>query len=717
MNRIIRILYLVLVLPAVIISCKSDVQPNDVTSFTPPVAYEVAVKWADSILSLMTLEEKIDMIGGDHRFFTHPVPRLSIPPVMMADATMGVHLREYIHDSVKFEKVLPKSTAFPSSILLASTWNKDLVRQYAYSVGEECKAGGISILLGPGMNIYRTSQCGRNFEYFGEDPYLAGSIIANYVKALQSTGTIATLKHFVANNSDYFRRKSNSIVDERALYEIYTGAFKAGIDAGAMAVMTSYNLLNGEWCGQSSFVIDTLLRQQLDYRWLVMSDWSSVYDGAKVIKSGQDLEMPHRFATENAQQLVANNMVSEQQISRMVRSILTTLYAMQSFDRKPDTTLLTKFDEHEQVALQTAREGIVLLRNENQLLPIQTGKKNILLTGEHIDKIAQGGGAATVDGYNHITLGDALQVEFGERLKVSKEAADEDISNSDIVILSIGTFDSEGWDRPFNLPETKENLILHVSSLNPNTIVVVQSGSGINMSGWNTKVGAIIYTWYGGQTGAKAIAEIISGKVNPSGKLPITIERDFKDSPGFGYIPEGEQLYTGWNDNVEKVHEVFDVKYNEGIFVGYRWYEKNKIVPLYPFGYGLSYTQFNYDDLEISKSIFGIDDEVSVAFTVSNKGSFSGSEIAQVYVRDEVSAFPRPVKELKGFEKVSLQPGESKKISIRLDHKAFSYWNPEQRDWYAEPGKFIIMVGSSSANIELTGEIEYNPDRNTGQNP
>lgn len=706
MKRMIRTTAMFLLLPVFIVNCQSDVQPEDESSFSPPVAYEVAMKWADSIVNLMTLEEKINMIGGNRRFFTYAVPRLNIPPVMMADATMGVHLREMIHDTIKIEKVLPKSTAFPSSILLASTWNKDLVRQYAHSIGEECSAGGIAILLGPGMNIYRISQCGRNFEYFGEDPYLAGSVISSYVKALQNTGTIATLKHFVANNSDYFRRKSNTIVDERALHEIYTGAFKAGIDAGAMAVMTSYNLLNGEWCGQSSFVIDSLLRQKLGYKWLVMTDWSSVFDGAKVIKSGQDLEMPKRFATENAEQLVESNMVSEQQINRMVRSILTTLYAMQSFDRKPDTTLLAKFDEHEQIALQTAREGIVLLRNENRILPIQSDRKKILLTGTYIDKIAQGGGAATVAGYNHISLSGALQDEFGERLIVSKEATDEEISNSEVVILSIGTFDSEGWDRPFDLPDDIENLILHVTSLNSNTIVVVQSGSGINMSTWNTKAGAIIFAWYGGQTGAKAIAEIIAGKVNPSGKLPVTIEKDFKDSPGFGYIPEGEQLYTGWNDQIEKVREVYDIKYDEGIFVGYRWYEKNNIKPLYPFGYGLSYSQFSYDDLEVSKSIFGENDEVSVTFTIANTGNLNGSEIAQVYIQDEASTFPRPVKELKGFEKVSLEPGESKEITIKLTSKDFSYWNPEIKGWYAEPGKFIIMVGSSSADIELTTEVE-----------
>ncbi len=681
-------------------------QTYNSSKFEPPVSYEKASVWADSIIALMTLDEKITLIGGDRIFFTNPIPRLNIPAVMMADATQGVHLRDSFFTFVKYPKILPKSTAFPSPILLASTWNKDLAWKYAHAIGEECKAGGIAILLGPGMNLYRISQCGRNFEYFGEDPYLAGKIIENYVTGLQSTGTIATLKHFLANNSDYFRRKSNSIVDERTLYEIYTGAFKSGIDAGAMAVMTSYNLLNGEWCGQSKYVIDTLLRQKLGFRWLVMTDWWSVYDGEKVIQSGQDLEMPYRIATAKAKELVENNKVTEQDINRMVKSILTTFYAMQSFNRKPDPTLLNKFEEHEQIALQTAREGIVLLRNENNLLPVKKDIKNILLTGEYLNEIPQGGGAATVQGYNHVTLGKALTEEFGKRLIINANATDQEIHNADIVILSIGTFDSEGWDRPFDLPEEKEKRILHILGLNPNTLIIVNSGSGINMSRWNTKAAAIIYAWYGGQTGAKAVAEIISGKTNPSGKLPITIEKDFKDSPGYGYIPEGEQLYNNWNDHVERTHPVFDVKYKEGIFMGYRWYEKKDIEPLYPFGFGLSYTRFDYSDLQISKDIFTENEKIEVSFTVKNIGNMTGAEIAQLYIGDADSKFPRPLKELKGFDKINLKPGESKVITITLNKKDFSYWNPEIKNWYVEPGKFIIMIGSSSNEIKLKKEVE-----------
>jgi len=700
-------LFWILSIASGLLSCKTEIIMEEGESFKPPVSYEVAYQWADSMVNLMTLDEKISFIGGDRIFFTQAVPRLGIPPVMFADATQGVHLRDnWRGGEIKYKKVLGKSTAFPCPILLASTWNKEIAKKYAKAIGEECRAAGIPVLLGPGMNIYRISQCGRNFEYFGEDPFLAGEMIRNYVVGLQNTGTIATLKHFVANNTDYFRRKSNSVVDERTLHEIYTKAFKAGIDAGAMAVMTSYNLVNGEWCGQSEYVINDLLRGQLGFKWLVMTDWWSVYDGVKTIKSGQDLEMPYRVATADAKDLLEQGLIRVEEIDRMVRSILCTFYAMNAFDRVQEDEFLSTFEEHEEVALQTAREGIVLLRNANDILPLLDTTKKVLLTGDYIDRVAGGGGAATVKGYNHIVLRDALKGLYGENLIVNKEPSDEEIASSDAVVLNIGTFDSEGSDRPFDLPETLDREIVRMAELNSNTIVVVNSGSGINMSRWNEKVAAILYAWYPGQNGAQAVAEIITGKVNPSGKLPVTIERDFKDSPGYGYIPEGEDIYIGWHDGKEKTREVYDLVYNESIFIGYRWYERENIKPLYAFGHGLSYTNFQYENLEVSKSSFRIEEKVIVKFEVKNTGEKRGSDIAQLYVRDVESSVSRPVKELKGFEKVILDPGQKQSISIVLGKEDFSFWNPELKEWTAEPGTFEILVGPSSDRIVLTAKVE-----------
>ncbi len=690
-----------------LISCGKNPTPpmKERKSFDPPVNYEEASRWADSMVNLMTLEEKTTLIGGVDIFFTHGIPRLNIPSVFMADATQGVHLRTRQRDVV-FEKVLDRSTSFPSPILLASTWNKELAGEYAKSIGEECRAGGIAVLLGPGMNIYRMSQCGRNFEYFGEDPYLAGRMIENYVYGLQNTGTIATLKHFICNNTDYYRRKSNSIVDERALHEIYLPAFRAGIDAGAMAVMTSYNLVNGEWSGQSGYVIDTVLRGDMGFKWLVMTDWWSVYDGVKLMKSGQDLEMPGAEALENAAGLVREGKVGEPDLDKMVSGILKTFYAMQAFGRQKDTSYLRTFDQHEKVALNTAREGIVLLENDG-ILPLKNiGNRQILVTGYWIDSIAHGGGAATVEGYNNVYLMDALAAELDEKLTYIPDPSEAEITNADIVIFNAGTFDSEGWDRSFDLPEKQEKRIRQYVELNKNTIIVVNSGSGINMSAWNKKAAAVLYAWYGGQSGNTALAEILSGKVNPSGKLPVTIEKRFEDSPGYGYIPEGESLYTGWNGEGEKSHGLYSVHYTEGVFVGYRWYEHKGIEPLYPFGYGLSYTTFKYSGLQLSKQAMHSGDVLEVKFTVKNTGDLTGAEIAQVYVSDPESSVPRPVKELKGFTKVTLNAGESIQVSIILDHADFSYWDPEKKAWYAEPGKFDVLVGSSSADILLNGEVE-----------
>ena len=671
-----------------------------------PLSYEQADRMADSVVSLMTLEEKIAYIGGYKNFLIRPIPRLNFGEVYMSDATEGVHIRqEFVKtDLSKYQP--EKSTAFPCPILLASTWNPDLAYKYAESIGEECRAGGIGILLGPGMNNYRQAQCGRNFEYFGEDPFLAANMIENYVKGVQSTGTVATLKHFVANNTDFYRRKSNSIVDERTLHEINLPAFKAGIDAGAKAVMTSYNQLNGEWCGQSDYVINNVLRKQLGYKWLVMTDWWSVYDGEKVVKSGQDLEMPASFALKSVDSLLNTGKIKEEEIDKMVKGILRTYFAMKLGGREKEPSYYERFGDHEQVALQTTREGIVLLKNEGNILPIKNNVNNILITGDYVKKLAGGGGSGAVEGYNIRLMLDELTKEFGYGLHYIENPGANEIKSADIVLCNIGTDDSEGWDRPFELPESQEQKVTECVNNNPNTVVIVTSGSGVKMTDWNDKAKAIIYAWYVGQVGNTALAEIISGKTNPSGKLPISIEKDFKNSPGYGYIPEGEKLYTGWEGDGEKTRKVFDINYKEGVFVGYRWYESKNIEPLYHFGYGLSYTTFEYGDLKVSKEKFNADDNLTVSFTVKNTGNREGQEVAELYVHDVKSSVPRPVKELKGFQKVDLKPGESKTIELKLSKKYFSFWNTKIHDWFAEKGKFVLNVGSSSNDIRLKKEIE-----------
>ena len=680
--------------------------PDPVKTTFTPLSYEQAGQKADSVWKLMTLDEKIALVGGDRDFFIRPLPGLNLREVYMADATQGVHIRDKFRDVDLSEYKLDKSTAFPCPLLLAATWNPALSYRYAEAIGEECRAGGIGILLGPGINTYRHSQCGRNFEYFGEDPMLKSRLVAEYVKGLQSTGTVATLKHFVANNTDYFRRKSNSVVDQRTLHEIYLPAFQAGIDAGARAVMTSYNLLNGEWCGQSKTVINDILRGQLGFKWLVMTDWWSVDDGEKLAASGQDLEMPMAIALKNAHQLINEGKVRVDDIDRMAKSILRTYFSMKLDQRKKEPAYYNNFADHEITALQTAREGIVLLKNENNILPLGNNAESILLTGDFVEEIAGGGGAAAVEGYNQRQMLTELKNEFGERISYVRDPDPAEIKSAAAVLCNIGTRDSEGWDQPFELPADQEKKVTDCVNNNANTVVIVTSGRGVRMTGWSEKARAILYAWYGGQVGNQALAEIISGKTNPSGKLPITIEKDFKDSPGFGYLPDDEKLYTGWNGEGEKTHPVYDVIYKEGIFAGYRWYEHKNIAPLYPFGHGLSYTAFDYSDLQVDKYKFNQADTVTVTFTVRNSGKVKGQEIAQLYIQDAESSVPRPVKELKGFMKVLLDPGQDAAVSIKLNKKDFSFWNPQTKNWFAEKGKFIILVGSSSADIRLKQEIE-----------
>lgn len=684
-------LFLVLSVAVVSQSCSIKEQEEEFK----PLSFEEADGKAEALLSKLTLEEKIKLIGGYSRFFIQALPKHKIPHVFMTDATQGMRLDNRMQDTT-IVKRLEKTTAFPAPILLASTWNPSLAQSYAKSIGEECRAAGANILLGPGLNIYRQAQCGRNFEYFGEDPFLTARMIENYVRGVQSTGTAATLKHFVANNTDFYRRRSNSIVDERALHEIYMPGFKAGIDAGAMAVMTAYNKLNGEWCGQSDYVINALLREQLGFKWLVMTDWVSVYDGEKVIKSGQDLEMPLSKATANVRDLLDAGKVTEAQLDRMVKSILRMCIAMGLYDCQQDLSYLERFPAHEKVALETAREGIVLLKNEGGILPVdKAASPRIAVTGKYVNELPHGGGSGYVVGYNNVTLGEALKQEYGASVEVIEPSDAAKLSAADVVLLSIGTGDAEGWDRPFDLPEEELQTIEKVLEANERCVIIVNSGSGINMSPFADKSAAIIYAWYPGQAGNIALAEILSGVVNPSGKLPITIEKRFENSPGFGYLPSYEKLYYGRaEDNF--THQEYDIEYKEGIFTGYRWYEHRAIEPLFAFGHGLSYTTFTYSGLKVSASSFTANDTVEVSFALTNTGNLAGREIAQIYVQDVDSSHPRPFKELKGFAKVALQAGEQKNVAIMLSKSAFSYWNPEMKAWYAEPGEFKILVGSAS---------------------
>ena len=664
------------------------------------MSWDEAYGKADSLLVRLTTDEKIAMMRGYSDFFFKGHPEKGIPYIYLSDATQGVNMRNNLADPTMVRQ-LERSVAFPAPILLSSTFNPELVYRYAQSVGEECRAGGIEILLGPGLNIYRQAQCGRSFEYFGEDPWWVSRVVEQYVRGMQSTGTAACLKHFVVNNTEFYRRRANSIVDERTLHEIYLPGFKAGIDAGVAAVMTSYNLLNGEWTGQSRYVIHDLLRGELGFRGLVMTDWHSIYDWEQAIKSGLSVEMGGVWDLGvTARELLDRGRISEADIDRMLRSMVAACIAFDLYDReKYCPELLDRFPEHEAVAYRTACEGVVLLKNDG-LLPLGDMQgRTILLTGKFIDEIPRGQGSAAVRGYDNISLRQALISQFGGAVHVVEHPTEEELRAADVVIFSAGTLDSEAVERPFNLPVDEERAICRAVEVNPHTIVLMTTGSGTRMSHFADKAAAILYGWYPGQNGFKAIAGILAGSINPSGKLPISIEREFSDSPAYGYLPPYAEFYRDSPRNERSLMRVYDIKYSEGVLVGYRWYDTKGIEPLYPFGYGLSYTSFQLSHARLSSDRIDADGMVKVTVTLTNTGEREGAEVVQLYVGERSPRVMRPVKELKGVNKVLLAPGESRSVVFEIGYRDLAYWDVQSHGWRVDPGKFDILIGTSSRDI------------------
>lgn len=677
----------------------------------PVMSWDEARKQADVLLSRLTIEEKAGMTHGYNKFFLPGVPSKGIPYIYTADASAGVRINNSIPDKSMIE--LPeKTTQFPATIMLASTFNPALSYKYGKAVGEEARMSGVGIMLGPGMNIYRESQCGRNFEYLGEDPYLAGRFVEEYVKGMQSTGTMACIKHFLCNNTEFYRRRSNSVIDERAIMEIYTPAFRAGIAADAGSLMTSYNQVNGEYTGQSKEIITDLLRGQFGFEGLVMSDWNSVYDWKKIILSGQNVEMPGErneyYFKKLPMDLIASGEITEGDLDNMLRPMLAACIRFGLYDRYNNgqqyaPELEAKMPEHCETAYRVAAEGTVLLAN-NGILPLATDHK-ILLTGRWATKVPHGGGSSKVKGYDLVTFADALKAKYGKKVSFVAAPTAEQLKSADVVICATGTYDAEGTERPFAMNKKDEALVRLAVANNPQTIVVVNSGSGVDMSAWADKAAAIIYGWYPGQNGYKAICDIITGALNPSGKLPMTIERSFADSPANGYLPSVVRLDKAVGNPNEKFFYPFtyDIHYNESVLVGYRWYETKGIKPLFPFGYGLSYTTFELSNPKILSpgKVKTITDEkpLKIAIEVRNTGSREGSEVMQLYVSEDNPTVLRPKKELKSFQKVTLAPGEKKVVKFELERKSLAFWDDKAHAWTVNPGDYTISLGTSSADI------------------
>jgi len=829
------------------------------TAKASPSAAEVESR-ADALLAKMTLEEKVDYLGGADNFYIRAVKRLGLPAFRMADGPFGV-------------RNVGPSTAYPAGIGLAASWDVTLATRVGAAIGRDARARGVAIMLAPGVNIYRAPMCGRNFEYLGEDPFLAARMAVGYVEGVQAQGVSATIKHFLGNNSEVDRHHTSSDIDERTMREIYLPAFEAAVkEAHVGALMTSYNLVNGLHMTENAPLVDGLVKREWGFDGIVMSDWDATYDGVAAAKAGLDIEMPSaKFMNrETLLPAIKAGKLSQATIDDKVRRILRTAIRFGWLDRPavdPDLSLYS--EEGRAVALDAARAGLVLLKNEGDLLPVDKkklktvaligpngypaipvgggsaqvrplaaisfvqgladalrGSATVLvhhgvptlaeifdttdfvtapphdgrpgkpgkpghpgnpgnpgnpgLTGEYFDNPALAGtplltrvdehvnfawdkpnfwptGARTqssarwtgafiapttgeyrfaafsygLDAYRLYVDGKllldrargpqpinfaSLELQAGKAYAIRFEylhgdhharvglgvrradafvdpAVKELAARADLVVIAAGfepMTESEGYDRTFQLPAGQDELIAAVRAANKRVVVALTSGGGVDMTHFIDQIPAVIETWYPGQEGGTALAEALLGDVNPSGKLPVTFERRFEDSAvAASYYPNADKR----------------IAYKEGVFLGYRHFDKTGGKPLFPFGHGLSYTSFKYGALTVTPEVMTGDAPVTVSFDVTNVGRRRGAEIAQLYVGDRHAPVPRPPKELKGFAKIDLAPGERKRVQIRLDRRALSYFDVATKKWRAEPGTFELLVGSSSQRIELNGQL------------
>ena len=798
-------------------------------------------KRVEAILKRMTLEEKIDTIGGVNAFYLRGNPRLGLPELKMADGPFGIR------------KSGP-STTYAGGIALAASWDVDLARRVGETIGRDARARGVHFLLAPAVNIYRAPLCGRNFEYFGEDPFLASRMAVAYIKGVQSQGVSATIKHFLGNNSEFDRHHTSSEMDERTMREIYLPTFEAAVrEARVGAIMDSYNLVNGVHMTENQRLNSQVVKQEWGFDGIIMSDWDATYDGVAAANAGLDLEMPSGKFMNRATLIPAieQGRVSVATIDDKIRRILRTAIRFGWLDREQTDRTWPLFSaEGRTLALETARASMVLLKNQGNWLPLDKGKiKSVAAIGpDAYPAVPVGGGSAQASPFAAVsylqglidglagsatvtwsrglvplaeifettvfataaTGGQAgLKAEYFDNPDLAGTAAltrvDEHVSFSwdrpngwptgqgragsarwtgyfipttsgayrfaassyglneyrlfvddkpavdrttqpqpiavatlklqagrayairleylhrdhhaglgmgvrkvsdlidpaaqklaaaaDLAVVLAGfdpSNESEGSDRSFQLPAGQDELIDMVRGANKNTIVVVTSGGGVDMTRWVDGIRAIVQAWYPGQEGGTALAQLLFGDFSPSGKLPSTFEREFEDSAAFSnYAPQADKR----------------IRYSEGVFLGYRHFDRVKTRPLFPFGHGLSYTTFKFSGLTVAPTVMPDNGMVTVAFDVTNTGKREGAEVAQLYVGDGHAPVPRPVKELKGFAKVSLRPGESKRVSIALDRRALSYFDETAKQWKAAPGDFEVLVGSSAQQIELRGKL------------
>ena len=669
----------------------------------------------DDLLSRMTLEEKVSQVHADSSFSTAGVPRLGIPERYFSDGPLGV--RETLGPQYQPEGLGNDfSTAMPAGICLAATWDTNMAWLEGETIGEEARARHKDIMLGPAVNIYRTPLCGRNFEYFGEDPFLAGQIAVGYIHGEQSQDVSSCVKHFALNNQEHERTSINVEADERALREIYLPAFKAAVQQGGVwCVMGSYNQFRGQHCCENDYLLNQILKNEWGFKGLVMSDWGGTHNTREAALNGLDIEMGarHNYNKCYLAQPYLDGLKSGEfpmaGLDDKVRRNLRVMFATRVFDPGRTNGSLNTTN-HEMMSRRVAEEGIVLLKNRRNILPLNTtGIKTIAVIGENaVLEQDHGGGSSQIKSFYEISPLQGIVNRAGKDVNIiysqgyeknsGPELADRAVAAAkaaDVVIYIGGLthkgYDSEGTDHPdYKLPCGQDELIQKIAAANPRTIVVLL-GTPAEMDAWVDRVPAVLQAWYMGMEGGNALAAVLFGDVNPSGKLPCTIAKRLEDSPAHAL-----GAYPGTN-GVEV--------YKEGLLVGYRWYDTKKIEPQFPFGYGLSYTRFKYSNLKLIKGDDSDRAIVTAQFDIENTGKVPGAEVAELYVHERKPDLFRPEKELKGFKRVFLQPGEKQTVAIPLDQTAFGYYDPAKKSWVAQKDRFNIQIGSSSRDIRLNAKF------------
>lgn len=662
----------------------------------------MTVKEIEEIVSQMTLEEKASLCSGGDFWHTKAVERLGVPAMMVSDGPHGLRKQKDEADHLGVNDSIV-AVCYPAGCASAASFNRELLEEMGKEIGEACQAEGVGVILGPAVNIKRSPLCGRNFEYYSEDPYVAGEIAASYIKGVQSKNVGTSIKHFMANSQETRRMSSDSKVDERTMREIYMPAFETAVKKSQpWTVMCSYNRINGTYGAENKELLTDVLRDEWGFQGFVVSDWGAVNDRVEGVKAGLDLEMPPSFGVNDKliQKAVKDGKLDEKVLDKTVVRILEIVYRF--MDNRDKEAVFDREAQHD-FSRKVAEESLVLLKNDG-ILPLRKEQK-IAFIGQYAKRPRyQGGGSSHINSYKVTgaleSAKDMPNVTFARGYDDKEDIIDEKLvaeavkaaKEAEAAVIFAGLpddFESEGYDRAhMQMPKSQNYLIEEIVKVQPNVVVVLHNGSPVEMP-WLSRVKGVLEAYLGGEAVGEAEYRILFGEVNPSGKLAETFPLKLEDNPSYLY-------YIGEEDVVE---------YREGVFVGYRYYDKKKMNVLFPFGHGLSYTEFEYSNLKLDKKSMKDDETLTVSVDITNKGAVAGKEVVQLYVADEESTVIRPAKELKGFEKIELAPGETKTVIFKLDARAFAYYNIQLGDFHVETGTFKIMAGASSADIRLEDQV------------